>query len=203
MIHRKDAIVGSIVLLSALVLNASAASAAKRTAAAAAKRPVPARTVRTAPAGCPGATVLAAPDDARAGAVDAILCLVNQERTTRGLAAVRLSQQLSQSAAAHSADMVQNKFFSHASSDGMSFRPRVARSGYVRTRSYIAETLAWGTDEFATPLELVRSLMASPSHKAAILDGRFRDVGIGLVGAVPAEAVAADGATLTLQFGRR
>ncbi|HEX8156629.1 MAG TPA: CAP domain-containing protein [Solirubrobacteraceae bacterium] len=184
MMHRKDAIAGSILLLVVIALNVGAASAAKRAGTG----------------GCPAIATA----DARASAANAILCLVNRERTMRGLAAVRVSQQLSQSAIAHSKDMVEHRFFSHADSGGMSFRERVARSGYVRNgATYIAETLAWGSYELATPVELMRSLMRSPSHKRAILEGRFRDIGVGLLDAVPFPALADRGATLTLQFGRR
>jgi uncharacterized protein YkwD len=45
--------------------------------------------------------------------------------------------------------------------------------------------------------------MSSPPHKRAILDGRFRDIGVGLIDAVPFPQLADAGATLTLQFGRR
>jgi uncharacterized protein YkwD len=184
MIHRKDAIAGTILLLLVMALNTNAASAAKRAATD----------------GCPAPAVA----DARLGAAITILCLVNRERTTRGLTAVRVSQQLSQSALAHTKDMVEHRFFGHTDSAGMSFRQRVARSGYVRNSStYIAETLAWGSAQWGTPAGLVGSLMGSPSHKRAVLDGRFREIGVGLIGAVPFPQLADEGATLTLQFGRR
>jgi uncharacterized protein YkwD len=187
MTHRKDAVAGSIVLLVVMTLMTSAAGAAGRGATDA----------------CTGTTLLATTDGARAGAVGAILCLVNRERTRRGLAAVRLSPQLSQSATAFSEDMAQRKFFGHVSPDGSNLRQRIGRTGYLRSASYVAETLAWASDELATPAELVRALMGSPGHKRVILDGRFRDIGVGLATGVPDAETSGDGATLTLDFGRR
>ena len=81
MTHRKDAIAGTILLLLVMALNTSAAWATKRVATDA----------------CPAPAVA----DARFREAITILCLVNRERTTRGLTAVRVSQQLSQSALAN------------------------------------------------------------------------------------------------------
>jgi uncharacterized protein YkwD len=185
--YRKDAIAGAIVLLFVVVFSTSAAAA----------------TQRGTTDGCAGAAVLSAGENGLGEAVEAILCLVNQERSQRGLPAVRLSQQLSQSATAQSQDMVQQQFFSHDSPRGLSFRQRIARSGYGRSRSYLGETLAWGSEDQAAPVGLIRALMASPLHKRVILDARFRDVGVGLVGAAPEPNVAGQSMTLTLDFGRR
>lgn len=47
-------------------------------------------------------------------------------------------------------------------------------------------------------------LLASPLHRAILLDPRFRDIGLGLLRGIP-ESVdpGKDGVTLTLDFGRR
>jgi uncharacterized protein YkwD len=188
MMQRKDAVVGSIVLMFAMALATSAGLAARRAAGD----------------GCTGTTVRAATADARRVADDAILCLVNRERSRRGLAAVRLSKALSRSATAHSEDMAQSKFFSHVGSGGTSIRQRVDRSGYLRgSDDRVGETIAWGSAEFGTPAQLMGALMGSPGHRRVILDRRFRDVGVGLVSGVPVRASSDDGATLTLVFGRR
>ena len=186
--HRKGAIAVSIVPLMVMALNMSAASAAKRAARD----------------GCTATALRAAADDARRDAGVAILCLVNRERTKRGLAAVRLSQPLSRSASAHSEDMAQNKFFSHVGSGDTSPQQRVERSGYMRgSHKQVAEAIAWASTEFATPVGLMRSLMGSAGHRRIILDGRFRDIGVGLANGVPLRGISGDGATLTLVLGRR
>lgn len=186
--HRKDAVWSLIVVLLVMALDASAAAAAKRRVSH----------------GCAGATVLAAGGDARAGAAAAVLCHVNRQRSMRGLAPLRLSERLAQAATVHSEDMAARNFFSHTSSNGMSVRQRVGRTGYLRnSRSSVAETLAWGSDEQGAPAELVRTLMTSAFHRGVILDRRFRDVGVGLVTRIPLAQMPNAGATLTLVFGRR
>lgn len=137
-------------------------------------------------------------------AMDAVLCLVNNERTQRGLTAVRQSRELTRSARAHSSDMVQRQYFSHVTPGGWNVRDRVQRAGYVRKRqvSKVGETIAWGSEQFATPAELVRTFMDSPGHRQVLLDRGYRDVGIGLVLGAPADVPGAR-ATLTLDFGRR
>ena len=134
-------------------------------------------------------------------AADAVICLVNGERTSRGLAPLRSSRQLARSARSHSRDMVARRYFSHISLGGTSPRQRVARSGYGRS-SKVGETIAWGTGVLATPAELVRSFMTSPGHRRILLDRGYRDVGIGLVLGAPV-ADMGEGATLTLDFARR
>jgi uncharacterized protein YkwD len=134
-----------------------------------------------------------------------VLCLVNSERATRGLARLRGSRLLARSAHAHSRDMVARRYFSHIAPEGMSPRQRIMRFGYLykrRASPVVAETIAWGTRSGGTPGGLVRSFMDSPGHRQILLDRRYRHVGIGLVRGVPLGGLRG-GATLTLDFGRR
>jgi len=160
-------------------------------------------TAVAADAGC-ARTASAADDTTLSQASDAVLCLVNAERGRRGLGLVRASRELTTSAQAHSFDMVRRQYFSHVTPNGAGVRQRALRAGYVRRRgaSKVGETIAWGTEQLATPAELVASFMESPGHRRILLDKRYRDVGIGLVLGAPAD-VPGDGATLTLDFGRR
>ena len=48
--------------------------------------------------------------------------------------------------------------------------------GYV-----IGENLAWGTLDLATPQAIVAAWIASPEHLANILEGQYRETGIGVV----------------------
>lgn len=133
-----------------------------------------------------------------------MLCLIDVERAKHALRAVVASSLLTKAAAAHSADMVRRKYFSHVSPNGMGLRTRVARTGYLRAsrRPTLGETLAWGSAIYSTPTELVKELMASPEHRAIVLDGRFRDIGVGLALGAPMNGMGA-GSTLSLSFGRR
>ena len=132
----------------------------------------------------------------------AIHCLLNQERTSRGLSRLRLNEKLSNAADRHSRDMVQRNFFSHDSLSGASFLDRIRRSGYFRSaRSWSAgENLAWGSGIRGTPEQIMRAWMNSPGHKANILTGRFREVGIGIAEGAPIR-VSLPAATYTTDFG--
>lgn len=134
---------------------------------------------------------------------DWVLVLVNFERMTQGLAPLRPSRPLNQSAQAHSDDMVTRRYFSHVTPNGMNVRQRIQRFGYQRQRrgSTVGETIAWGAQS-GTPAELVRRFMNSAGHREILLDGRYRDIGIGLAIGAPVAGVS-DGATLTVHFGRR
>jgi uncharacterized protein YkwD len=154
--------------------------------------------------GCAGAGDVA--DDATVEqAVDAVLCLVNDERAQHGLGPVLASSALTRSAQAHSRDMVARGYFSHVTPGGENPRQRVVHCGYARKRGArrVGETIAWGSGERGTPAELVRLFMESAPHRRIVLDRRFRDVGIGLVPTAPVATVAGVGATLTIDFGRR
>ena len=146
----------------------------------------------------------AAPDAATvARAADAVLCLINGERTARGLSLLRPSRALTRAAQAHSLDMVARRFFAHRAPGGAGVRARVRRAGYARrSRSWsVGETIAGGSGPLATPAELVASLLSSSGHRGVLLDATFRDVGVGL--ALGAPVGDGDGATLTVDVGRR
>lgn len=158
-----------------------------------------------APGGCAAATVIPTSPAMRKAAADAVLCLINVERTQRGLAPVVASALLRKAAESHSTDMVRRGYFSHVTPSGLDLRKRVARTGYLRgTRSAtLGETIAWGSDVYASPAELVKDLMNSAAHRAIITDRRYRDIGVGLALGAPMEGMGGSGATLSLNFGRR
>jgi uncharacterized protein YkwD len=184
--------------------------ARKRRAAArrGAARPV-AATPASAPAPAPSPTPAAAcpdtatqPTGANAAAISAsVLCLVNAERAGRGLVALTDDARLATAAAGHAQDMVARGFFAHTTPDGVDFSARIRAAGY-RDELTVAENLAWGSGVLATPAEIVRAWMASPGHRANILDGTLRESGIGVVVGAPTAGVA-DAATYAQEFGRR
>jgi uncharacterized protein YkwD len=134
----------------------------------------------------------------------ATLCELNAERTQRGLPKLRLNLRLSKAARRHSADMVANDYFSHESRSGASFVDRIRRSGYLRSVSAwsVGENLAWGTGSKSTPASITDSWMNSPGHRANILQGRYREVGIGVVSGAPTGSWD-DAATYATEFGFR
>jgi uncharacterized protein YkwD len=149
--------------------------------------------------------VIPSDDATRRAAAGAVLCLINVERSRHGLAPVTSSALLGRAASTHSSDMVRRKYFSHVTPSGQDLRKRVARTGYLRGSRcpVLGETIAWGSDLFATPAELVKDLIASPPHRQIVLDRRYRDVGVGLALGAPMDGMGEAGSTLSLNFGRR
>jgi uncharacterized protein YkwD len=137
-----------------------------------------------------------------ARARSATLCLINEERSKRGLSRLGSTASLTEAATAHSRSMVDNDFFSHSSPGGRTPRARVAAAGYFDGASSwaIGETIAWGSGGSASPSSIVRSWLRSPGHRAILLDGRFDDAGIGIALGSPG---GGGGATFTGDFGKR
>jgi uncharacterized protein YkwD len=151
---------------------------------------------------CAGAGSVAVDEATRERAIRTVLCLVNRERATRGVSAVRASNPLENAAVGHSDAMVSGKFFSHASRNGDSAQRRCTRTGYGRN-ALVGETIAWGSGPYATPAQLVGAFLASAEHRQIMLDRRYRDVGIGIALGAPRSGVPGDATTVTLDFGHR
>jgi uncharacterized protein YkwD len=132
----------------------------------------------------------------------ATLCLVNAERTDRGIAALRTNARLAQAAAAHASDMVVRHYFAHASLDGRTFADRIKRTGYLTSalRWFVGENLAWGTGPYATPRAIVAAWMNSAGHRENILEAGFKEIGLGLAAGNPRDT-SGEGGTYATEFG--
>ncbi len=152
---------------------------------------------------CAGATAMPS-SVSTSSAKRVTLCLLNQERARRGLRALRENSRLERAARRHSGDMVASNLFSHASSNGGGLTGRVRSAGYLSgARAWlVGENIGWGQSSLASPASMVRMWMHSPGHRANILRGAFRDIGIGIVYGTPVKG-GAQGATYTTDFGRR
>lgn len=136
----------------------------------------------------------------------ATLCLINRERTSRGLRALRHDRQLRKVAQSYSHSMVRDSFFDHVGSDGSTVLGRIkGRTTYLKgvNRYSVGENLYWGTDVRGTPQASVRGWLSSPPHRRNMLNPRFRDIGIGIVLGAPDEAGDTSAATYTTEFGTR
>jgi uncharacterized protein YkwD len=127
--------------------------------------------------------VLAAPPPARgSGKADRserrVIRLVNQIRARHGLPGVRRSRALMRAADYHSRNMLRGDFFSHSSANGTPFDRRVRR---FKRASRVGENIAWVPARRARRAAsmVVRMWMDSPGHRAVILDGGFRRIGVG------------------------
>lgn len=143
-----------------------------------------------------------------AGGVDvagqATVCLVNRERTSRGLPPLRLNPVLSQASLGHSLDMVKLGYFEHTSADGRTVGDRLRALGFGRGTSVSAgENIAYGVGEESTPQSIVQAWMHSPGHRADILRPAFTEIGIGIALGAPEVPVDVqdDSATYTTDFG--
>ena len=126
----------------------------------------------------------------------AVRCLINRERTKRGVPALKNSSALGKAAASHSKNMVSEGFFGHNAPDGSTLQSRISAAGYPGT--YTGENIAWGSGSLGTPGKIVSRWMSSSGHKRNILDATFRDWGVGVaIGGPQGES----GATYTTTFG--
>ena len=137
-------------------------------------------------------------------AESATLCLVNRERTARGLDALKRSKALDRASREYARSMVRHRFFAHVTPGGGTLKQRIRESSYLDgARSFkIGENLAWGSGSLAAPKRRVASWMASPGHRANILNPRFRHLGVGLSTGAP-KATSLRSATYVTHFGQR
>jgi uncharacterized protein YkwD len=123
---------------------------------------------------CAGSTTAAGDTHSR---LEAMYCGVNVVRRTYGLGAVRGSVPLNRSALLK-ADAVRHCGFTHTPC-GMSFARTFQRAGYLPARSF-AENLAWGQADLGSPIHTLGMWLSSPPHRANLLGGRWRDLGIAI-----------------------
>jgi uncharacterized protein YkwD len=127
--------------------------------------------------------------------------LINQQRTSHGLSALRFDSSLSAVARKHSADMAKNIFFAHINLQGLDPSDRASQTGYSCYKNYgsyyttgIAENI-FQTHHSTTyngitvnDLEssetivqsTVTSWMNSPGHRQNILTSTYDSEGIGV-----------------------
>ena len=103
-----------------------------------------------------------------------MLVLVNQERTRRGLPALKADPALSSVARAHSADMFARGYFSH-------YTPEKADPFDRMKKAHITFLAAGENLALGRTLKICHEgLMNSPGHKANILNPSFGRLGIGI-----------------------
>ena len=151
---------------------------------------------------CPSANVL--PSSAPAQARSATLCLINQKRKAYGRRSLRSNNLLAAAGRRHSRDMVRNQYFTHNSRGGRKFDARIRSAGYLAGASTwdVGENLGWGAGVKATPRQMVKAWMASPTHRRVLLDRRFTQVGIAIAAGAPFRT-GEKAATYATEFGRR
>jgi uncharacterized protein YkwD len=144
---------------------------------------------------CAGSTSAAGDVHSR---LEAMYCGVNVVRRAYRLGFVRGSGPLNRSASLK-ASAVRRCGFSHTPC-GMSFSRTFQRAGYLPARAF-AENLAWGQADYGSPVHTLALWLNSPPHRANLLSGRWRDLGI----AVQRGNMfgRSDVSLWVMQFGRR
>lgn len=129
----------------------------------------------------------------------AVLERINAVRGRHGLRVLRVSRELTAAARHHSSEMVRRGFFAHNSANGSSFDRRIRR--FYRFRS-AGENIAYGCPDLSAS-QALELWMNSPPHRRNILDGRWREIGIGTVHAAsaPGEYEGDPATVVTTDFG--
>ncbi len=134
----------------------------------------------------------------------ATLCLVNRERGARGERPLHWNIHLVRAAQAHTESMAFGDYFQHDGPGGSTPLMRMRRNGYIyssRLGFEVGENIGWGSLWLGTPRAVVAAWMASPGHRANILDGRYRETGIGVSPHTNGLAHGQAGGIYTQDFG--
>ncbi|MCX6071939.1 MAG: CAP domain-containing protein [Chloroflexi bacterium] len=113
---------------------------------------------------------------ANSGVEGQVIALINDKRTSQGLAAYSVDSRLTAAARVQGTDMACNHFASHTGSDGSSVRDRVERQGY--DWSWIGENFYVGGGSAQTAFNW---WMNSAPHTANILSPNYTQFGVGYV----------------------
>jgi uncharacterized protein YkwD len=123
-----------------------------------------------APAPCPDGDLVPASDNL--GRVEnAVLCLLNRERTKAGMVAYARAPKLDRSGLFHTVEMVRFHYLGHEAEGRPTLLARVRGYGYfngARDGIY-AENVGAGPSTNGTARALVDAWMQSPGHRANIL----------------------------------
>ena len=136
----------------------------------------------------------------------ATLCLLNQQRAAYRLNPLTENARLTEASNAYSQEMVQRQFFAHVDPDGTTLTERLYRYGYLMDSmpDWLAgENIAWAQGSLSTPANVVDAWMHSPDHRDNILEGRFREIGLGVALGSPVGDAPDRAATYTTDFGAR
>ncbi|HUK94747.1 MAG TPA: CAP domain-containing protein [Gaiellaceae bacterium] len=136
----------------------------------------------------------------------ALLAQVNAVRSAHGLVRLHFSTALNAAASAHSTQMARLGYFSHNSANGTPFSRRIATyypaHGY---RSWMAgENLVWASPDL-NAARAVKLWLASPPHRANLLNPSWREIGLSGVHSTSAPGVYGGSAAtiITADFGAR
>ena len=122
--------------------------------------------------------------------------LHNQQRNRHNLRPFCVDADLQRVARAHSKDMIRRNYFSHTTKGtNRDACDRIENAGY-RYR-YCGENIAYGSGAKGSPGSIMNAWMKSSGHRSNILNGKYREIGIGTYRG------AGDKTMYTADFGTR
>jgi hypothetical protein len=107
---------------------------------------------------------------------DEIISLTNAERAKQGLSAVTYNETLSNAAAEKGNDMFANQYWAHTSPAGKEPWAFITEAGY--SYRVAGENLA---RDFSASGQVVAAWMASPTHRANVVNNRYTEIGVAVV----------------------
>jgi uncharacterized protein YkwD len=110
----------------------------------------------------------------QAASETSFLRAVNAARSANGLRPLHLDASLGRAARYHSLEMLRGNYFDHGDFAGRmsAFHVRAGSAG---------ENLAWGTGPYGQPKTVVAEWLASPGHRANLLNAAYKRIGLGVV----------------------
>src|SRR5262245_11123701 len=151
---------------------------------------------------------VARPADLRseAGFEASLVKQINTLRGVRGLRPLVLSAKLDAAATQHSREMGEYGYFEHESLDQSPFWKRIQRwYGHAGWRSWsVGENIFYASPEL-TPSQAIAGWMQSGGHRANLLSGSWREIGVAAVhfASAPGEYGNEPVTILTADFGAR
>ncbi|HEX7017900.1 MAG TPA: CAP domain-containing protein [Patescibacteria group bacterium] len=100
----------------------------------------------------------------------------NAQRAQHGLPALTPNEKLSQAAMAKAQDMMADQYWAHTAPDGTQPWAFIRQAGY--SYKVAGENLA---RDFANGQDMMAAWMASPTHRANILNTRYTEIGIAVL----------------------
>ena len=152
---------------------------------------------------------LAAPGRARVALTpleSGVLGDINAFRRAHHLQPLRLNPRLSAAAREHTVQMAQDGYFAHESADGSAFWQRIQSFYPSSPWSYwsVGENLLWSSPD-VTPARALQMWLASPEHRANLMNPRWREIGVAALheAAAPGVYQGRDVTIVTTAFGVR
>jgi len=102
-----------------------------------------------------------------------VIELANMDRKEKGIQEFSENEKLSRAAAEKAEDMILNNYFSHTSPQGVTPWHWIEKEGY--DYNYAGENLAM---DFVTAEKMNEAWMASPTHRANILNEKYKEIGV-------------------------